>query len=111
MTAADQTVQRKKSACHEAVHICLIGADAGQAPIARVLGLEEQLGVCTDRFCRIGRAKPRNPAGIFAHTNHQPHRPRFHTAWTQSWLADDRYGLIVKVLTPPRSRKAAVILI
>ena len=29
MTAADQTVQRKKSACHEAVHICLIGADAG----------------------------------------------------------------------------------
>src|ERR1700730_8904300 len=30
MTAADQTVQREKSACHEAVHICLIGADAGQ---------------------------------------------------------------------------------
>jgi len=36
--------------------------------------------VCTDRFCRIGRAKPRNPAGIFAHTNRQPHRLRFHTA-------------------------------
>jgi anti-sigma factor ChrR (cupin superfamily) len=30
MTAADQTVQHEKSACHEAVHICLIGADAGQ---------------------------------------------------------------------------------
>ena len=29
MTAADQTVQREKSACHEAVHICLTGADAG----------------------------------------------------------------------------------
>ena len=28
--------------------------------------------MCTNRFCRIGRAKPRNPAGIFAHTNHQP---------------------------------------
>ena len=31
MTAADQTVQRKNSACHEAVHICLTGADAGQS--------------------------------------------------------------------------------
>jgi hypothetical protein len=30
MTAADQTVQREKSACHEAVHICLMGADVGQ---------------------------------------------------------------------------------
>jgi hypothetical protein len=30
MTATDQTVQRKKSACHEAVHICLTGADVEQ---------------------------------------------------------------------------------
>lgn len=38
MTAADQTVQREKSACHEAVHICLTGADArhGSAQISSV---------------------------------------------------------------------------
>src|ERR1700730_16938117 len=28
MTATDQTVQRKKSACHEVVHICLTGSHA-----------------------------------------------------------------------------------
>ncbi len=37
MTAADQTVQREKSACHEAVHICLMGADGGQGRNKRLL--------------------------------------------------------------------------
>jgi hypothetical protein len=36
------------------------------------------------KLLQIGRAKPRNPTGIFAHTNHQPHRPRFHAAWVET---------------------------
>ena len=51
----------------------------------RALRLKEPLGVCTDRFCRIGRAKLHNAAGISAYTTHQHDRPRFHTAWTQRW--------------------------
>ena len=47
----------------------------------RALRLKEPLGVCTDRFCRIGRAKLHNAAGISAYTTHQHDRPRFHTAW------------------------------
>ena len=50
----------------------------------RALRLKEPLGVCTDRFCRIGRAKLHNAAGISAYTTHQHDRPRFHTAWTNS---------------------------
>ena len=43
MTAADQTVQREKSACHEAVHICLTGVDARQCRISdRVRSLNPQ---------------------------------------------------------------------
>jgi hypothetical protein len=51
---------------------------------SRALRLKEPLGVCTDRFCRIGRAKLHNAAGISAYTTHQHDRPRFHTAWTRS---------------------------
>jgi hypothetical protein len=36
MTAADQTVQREKSACHEAVHICLTGADGGHSTLDEI---------------------------------------------------------------------------
>ena len=50
----------------------------------RALRLKEPLGVCTDRFCRIGRAKLHNAAGISAYTTHQHNRPRFHTAWVKS---------------------------
>ena len=50
----------------------------------RALPLKEPLGVCTNRFCRIGRAKLHNAAGISAYTTHQHDRPRFHTAWTQN---------------------------
>jgi hypothetical protein len=59
--------------------------------------------VCTDRFCRIGRAKPRNPAGIFAHTNHQPHRPRFRTTSSSSRLpaGDDVPAGTVAVVRSP----------
>ena len=59
--------------------------------------------MCTDRFCRIGRAKPRNPAGIFAHTNHQPHRPRFRTTSSSSRLpaGDDVPAGTVAVVRSP----------
>ena len=49
--------------------------------VGRALRLKEPLSVCTDRFCRIGRAKLHNTAGISAYTTHQHNRPRFHTAW------------------------------
>ena len=57
---------------------------ASQASKTRVLRFKEPLSVCTDQFCRIGRAEPHNPAGISAHATHKQHRPRFYTAWTQS---------------------------
>jgi hypothetical protein len=54
---------------------------ASQASKTRVLRFKEPLSVCTDQFCRIGRAEPHNPAGISAHATHKQHRPRFYTAW------------------------------
>ena len=54
---------------------------ASQAPKTYVLRLKEPLGVRTDRFWRMGRAKSHNPAGICARATHQHKRPHFDTAW------------------------------
>jgi hypothetical protein len=52
-----------------------------KAPKTCVLRLKEPLGVRTDRFWRMGRAKSHNPAGISARATHRHNRPRFYTAW------------------------------
>src|ERR1700736_2730249 len=60
MTATDQTVQRKKSACHEAVHICLIGADAGHTITAGLSLVGSAWGgvtACTKLTCPTARRR------------------------------------------------------
>jgi hypothetical protein len=81
---------------------------ASQASKTRVLRLKEPLSVRTDKFYRIGRAEPHNPAGISAHATHKQHRPRFYTAWVIRDQATSRLCRSLSAVAQKRTNAGTV---